>query len=250
MSTPIFNGVHIFDEPIEAVVSHFRAGAGAGFSYVVTPNVDHFYRLDGQHNVEFNHAYRHADLAICDSRIVQKLSFFERTRIRNVVPGSDLTKHLLQATWLRERKVLIVGPTAEESERIAREFQLPDVVSYSPPMGFIRSESETSSCVDFIVATAADVVFIAVGSPQQEILASRVKAAWSSHKRCIGVCVGASFDFLSGKIERAPHILQVMHLEWLHRLLSEPRRLAGRYMRNLGWVIGYIGRHLSSAAKS
>lgn len=250
MSTPIFNGVHIFDEPIEVVVSHFRAGVGTGFSYVVTPNVDHFYRLDGQHNPEFNRAYRHADLVICDSRIVQKLSIFEKIRIRNVVPGSDLTRHLLQATWLRERKVLIVGPTAEESGRIARKFQLVDVVSYTPPMGFIKSESEIASCVEFIVSTAADVVFIAVGSPQQEILACRVKAAWSNQKQCIGVCVGASFDFLSGKIQRAPHAMQAMHLEWLHRLLSEPRRLAGRYMRNLGWVVGYVGRHLSIPGRS
>jgi exopolysaccharide biosynthesis WecB/TagA/CpsF family protein len=97
-----------------------------------------------------------------------------------------------------------------------------------PPMGFIKSDDEVQKCVDFVAKTQAPLVFFAVGMPQQEILARHI--ADHSQLRGIGLCIGASIDFLTGKQRRAPVWLQKIGLEWLHRLLSDPRRLASRYL--------------------
>jgi N-acetylglucosaminyldiphosphoundecaprenol N-acetyl-beta-D-mannosaminyltransferase len=64
--------------------------------------------------------------------------------------------------------------------------------------------------------------------PQQEILANHIANHPSA--RGVGLCVGASIDFLTGKQRRAPVWVQKAGFEWLHRLLSDPRRLARRYL--------------------
>ena len=95
-------------------------------------------------------------------------------------------------------------------------------------MGFIKSEYEIQKCIDFVVKTQAPLIFLAVGMPQQEILACRI--ADRPQARGVGLCIGASIDFLTGKQRRAPVWVQKAGLEWLHRLLSDPRRLASRYL--------------------
>ena len=79
------------------------------------------------------------------------------------------------------------------------------------------------------VASKADVVYVALGSPKQEKLIAalrhRLPQAW-------WIGVGISFSFLCGKVRRAPRWLQRVGLEWLHRLAQEPSRLAGRYLRH------------------
>jgi exopolysaccharide biosynthesis WecB/TagA/CpsF family protein len=95
-------------------------------------------------------------------------------------------------------------------------------------MGFIKSEKEIQRCVDFVVDTQAPLIFLAAGTPQQEILACRI--ADHPQARGIGLCIGASIDFLTGKQRRAPVLMQKAGLERLYRLLSDPRRLASRYL--------------------
>jgi exopolysaccharide biosynthesis WecB/TagA/CpsF family protein len=64
--------------------------------------------------------------------------------------------------------------------------------------------------------------------PQQEILACQI--AGNPQVRGVGLCVGAAIDFLTGKQRRAPVWIQKIGLEWFYRLLSDPRRLASRYL--------------------
>jgi N-acetylglucosaminyldiphosphoundecaprenol N-acetyl-beta-D-mannosaminyltransferase len=240
----LFDGVELCDEPIEKIISIVVGFSGPGFAYVVTPNVDHFYRLNVLGNDAFKLAYANADLRICDSRIVKKISVLERKPIINVVPGSDLTLRLLTSTWARTAKILVVGPEREDVELVKGKFSLSNIISYSPPMGFICSEIEVAKCVDAVVGSSAELVLLAVGSPQQEILANRIKAAALEDKETgsIVLCVGASWDFLSGKAARAPRIMQVLHLEWLHRACSNPKRLIPRYWSNFVWLLSYVFR--------
>jgi exopolysaccharide biosynthesis WecB/TagA/CpsF family protein len=99
-------------------------------------------------------------------------------------------------------------------------------------MGFIKNEEAIAAAVEFVVAHPADLVFICVGSPQQELFANRLLS--DGRAQGIGLCVGASLDFLAGTSTRAPRWMQYAHLEWLHRLIREPRRLWRRYI--LGFV--------------
>jgi len=246
VSYALFDGVELCDESIEKIISIVVGFAGPGFAYVVTPNVDHFYRLGLSGGDDFKRAYANADLRVCDSRIVKKLSVLESKPIINVVPGSDLTMRLLASSWARTAKILVVGPELEDVELVKRKFALNNVISCSPPMGFIKSEEEVARCIDAVVSSSADLVFLAVGSPQQEILACQIKVTTLGVKDQGGVilCVGASWDFLSGKAARAPRIMQVLHLEWLHRACSNPKRLIPRYWSNFIWLLSYIYRRM------
>lgn len=237
-----FNGLELCDEPINKIISLVVSFSGSRFAYVVTPNVDHFYRLDKTGDDAYKQAYANADLRICDSRIVKRLSVLEPKSIINVVPGSDLTSQLLTSAWAKTARIIVIGPEREDVDFVKRKFSLSNVISYCPPMGFIRSEAQVAKCVDAVVSSSADLVLLAVGSPQQEILAHQIKmtALGSEQKGSIILCVGASWDFLSGKATRAPRFIQVLHLEWLHRASSNPKRLIPRYWNNFVWILSYI----------
>lgn len=240
-----FNGIELHDISMDSLVSMIKDKRLQG-GYVVTPNADHFYRLCAGGDQEFIDAYKNATIRVCDSRIVQKLSIFEQDRIRHVVPGSDLTQAIIESDWAKKYKILLVGPSASEVEIIREKFDLLYLQHYSPPMGFISDFSEVKKCIDVIKQSGADIVFLAVGSPQQEVLASLVKRDFPASQGCSSVliCVGASLDFLSGKIARAPSIIQKMHLEWLHRVLSDPKRLFPRYWKNFLWILSYLSKRL------
>ncbi len=82
--------------------------------------------------------------------------------------------------------------------------------------------------VDFVLAHPSRFVFLAVGSPRQEMLADAIRA--TGQATGLGLCIGASLEFLAGASRRAPRWMQRAGLEWLHRLGSDPRRLARRYL--------------------
>lgn len=245
----MFDGVLITDEPAGTILDVIESKIIKGAYYIVTPNVDHFYRLGVDANPSFVKAYQNADLKVCDSRIIQKLSALESKAIRYVSPGSDLTKSMLESDWIDNFKLLVVGPAEHEACLVGEKYSLKTLSCYTPPMGFIRDELEVKKCIDAIVLSEADIVFLAVGSPQQEILAERVKELinnGTNGKDVAMVCVGASFDFLSGKARRAPYLLQALHMEWLHRMLCNPTRLIPRYWKNFCWILTFLRRKLLS----
>jgi N-acetylglucosaminyldiphosphoundecaprenol N-acetyl-beta-D-mannosaminyltransferase len=98
--------------------------------------------------------------------------------------------------------------------------------TYSPPFRPL-TEAEDNELVEQLNSAKPNIVWIGLGCPKQELWmaqhAARVPGA-------IMIGVGAAFDFLSGRIPRAPRWMQNSGLEWLHRLLTEPRRLWKRYL--------------------
>jgi exopolysaccharide biosynthesis WecB/TagA/CpsF family protein len=171
--------------------------------------------------------YDRAWRVFCDSRVLSRLAWFSALRLP-VITGSDLTAHLIAHAAKQRLTIALVGPTAAASTALVSKYPGLNVVFHTPPMGFITSEHEVQKCVDFIIKTKAPLIFLAIGMPQQEILAGRI--ADHPQVRGVGLCIGASIDFLTGKQRRAPVWIQKAGLEWLYRLLSDPRRLASRYL--------------------
>jgi N-acetylglucosaminyldiphosphoundecaprenol N-acetyl-beta-D-mannosaminyltransferase len=235
-----FSGISIVDESMDTVLSIIKEMVFSKFSYVVTPNIDHCYRLEGGESAEFSEAYGMADLILCDSRIIRLLSRIFRDPIVNVVPGSDLTEAILSSHWAKCLNILIVGSSENDVNLIKDKFCLKQVSCYVPPMGFIKSVEEIDRCLDVISKSEANLIFLAVGSPQQEILAFNAKKKFVE-RLGVMLCVGASLDFLSGKARRAPKFLQKIGLEWAHRLFFEPSRMFSRYKKNFFWIIRFIG---------
>jgi N-acetylglucosaminyldiphosphoundecaprenol N-acetyl-beta-D-mannosaminyltransferase len=110
------------------------------------------------------------------------------------------------------------------------------VYSHSPPFRPLTQDEE-GRVVECINRSGAQVLFVGLGTPKQE--------QWmAAHKGTVGAVmlgVGAAFDFLAGRKRQAPKLLRRLGLEWLFRLLSEPRRLWRRYLyRNPRFVALFV----------
>jgi N-acetylglucosaminyldiphosphoundecaprenol N-acetyl-beta-D-mannosaminyltransferase len=221
-----FLGTRFDTGSIEEAVCDILTETRGSFKYVVTPNVHHMVRLL-EDPATLQPLYARAWRVFCDSRVLSCLAWFSG-RMLPVITGSDLTANLIARAAEHRLTIALIGPTAAACAALGDRYPGLNVVFHTPPMGFIKSEHEVQKCVDFVARTQAALSFLAVGMPQQEILACHI--ADHPQARGVGLCIGASIDFLTGKERRAPVWLQRVGLEWLHRLLSDPRRLAWRYL--------------------
>ena len=197
------------------------------FKYIITPNVDHIVRYSEKRNPAFTEAYQQADIAVLDSRVLQlAIKIVHKIKLP-LLPGSDLTEQLFNSGELSEMKVAIIGGSSSMITIIKEHYHLQELFHYNPPMGFIDNPDKVQHCIDFVMANQPKVLFLAVGSPRQEILASILKQ--TVQFSCKGFCVGASLDFLAGKEKRAPIWMQRFALEWFYRFIKDPKGKFKRY---------------------
>lgn len=156
------------------------------------------------------------------------------------VTGPDLMTELLKASKENGYRHFFYGATPETLEgmraAIARDY--PDTCiagMYAPPFRAM-SEAEDKAAVDMINQANPDFIWVGLGAPKQE------KWMYAHRGQLCGVSigVGAAFDYLAGDIKRAPKIMQKLCLEWLYRLLQDPRRLWRRYVTTNLKFIKYI----------
>ena len=195
------------------------------FGYIATPNVDHVVRLNNEaaHSL-LGPAYASADLCVCDSRVLALLARFRGIRLP-VVTGSDLTAAMLNTVLNRGDRVAIVGGNSDLVRRLSGQYPQVEFVHHSPPMGLRHDLAAQAAAAAFIAEAKCRFTFLAVGSPQQELIAARVEGGTG-----FGLCIGAALEFLTGDQVRAPMVLRRTGLEWAYRLGSDPRRLWRRYL--------------------
>jgi N-acetylglucosaminyldiphosphoundecaprenol N-acetyl-beta-D-mannosaminyltransferase len=202
--------------------------------FVVTPNVDHVILL--QDHADFRDVYAAASLVVADGwPIVASSRLFIDPPLPERVSGSDLVPAVFDRASARTPlTTFLLGAMPGVAERAAsnieRRWEHVRVVgTYSPPIGFERDAAENARIVERINAVSPDVLVIGVGSPKQElwVLAHRDRLTVG-----VTLCAGATIDFLAGHKVRAPQWMQRFGIEWLHRMITEPRRLAPRYARN------------------
>jgi N-acetylglucosaminyldiphosphoundecaprenol N-acetyl-beta-D-mannosaminyltransferase len=117
--------------------------------------------------------------------------------------------------------------------KIAERWLNVEVVGvYSPPLGFENDSAENARIMAMIAAAEPQLLLIGLGAPKQELWIER-----HAHnlKVPVALCIGATIDFLAGEKARSPHWMRRLGLEWLHRLSTEPSRLAKRYLHD-AWV--------------
>ncbi|MFN7673845.1 MAG: WecB/TagA/CpsF family glycosyltransferase, partial [bacterium] len=124
--------------------------------------------------------------------------------------------------------VVVIGGTQDMIESVRARYGLTDLRWHAPPFGLRTNPEAMAEAAAFVVANPARFTFLCVGAPQQEMLAYTI--AKQGQAVGIGLCVGASIDFLSGNRKRAPQWMQQARLEWLFRLLDEPQKLWRRYL--------------------
>jgi N-acetylglucosaminyldiphosphoundecaprenol N-acetyl-beta-D-mannosaminyltransferase len=206
-----------------------QSASHAPYGYVVTPNVDHVVRLheDEDAGRQLRPIYKNADLCLCDSKVLHVLG-----RVRGVglpvVPGSELTALIFERVVRDGDRIAIVGGDAALLRALRARYRGVDFVQHCPPMGLRRNAVARRVAAEFIAGSKARFTFIAVGSPQQEMIAAEVKTIGGASGTAL--CIGAGLDFLTGRQKRAPRLAQRLGLEWAHRLVSDPRRMWRRYL--------------------
>jgi N-acetylglucosaminyldiphosphoundecaprenol N-acetyl-beta-D-mannosaminyltransferase len=187
-----------------------------------------------------------ADLVVADGMPLLWASRLQRTPLPERVAGSSLTVSLPPRAAERGRSVFLLGgnPGAADAAADALREQAPalDIAGTAcPPMGFERDEAQIGELVASLRAAQPDVVFVGLGFPKQDRLIQRLRGELP---RAWFISCGISFSFVAGEVRRAPEAIQRLGLEWVHRLLQEPRRLARRY---LVLAPPFVARLLTSA---
>jgi exopolysaccharide biosynthesis WecB/TagA/CpsF family protein len=221
------NVIDIDNYDLDEALKLVAAFGSDRYGYLVTPNVDHVIRH--YEDRQFRALYNQATFVLLDSRfLAHTLGLFKRQALR-VCLGSDLTAAIMDTVIKPQDVAVLVGGSASQAQYLRQHFGLRALRHIDPPMNFIRDPAQVESCLRQIEAVGPfRFCFLAVGSPQQELIAQKLKERGVA--RGLALCVGASVDFLTGIEKRAPSWMQQAGLEWLFRLLQNPRRLAKRYL--------------------
>lgn len=200
---------------------------GRGFS-IATLNLDHIVKLG--RDPAFRAAYLAHSHVVADGNPVVWLSGLAGRKVE-LVPGSELIAPLAALAARDGVPVGLVGSTPEVldlvADRLAATYPgLQVVARIPPPMGFDPSGPAADALIAELGASDARLVFLALGAPKQEILAARAAAALPDRGF---VSIGAGLDFIAGAQKRAPVWVRKLALEWVWRMLGNPRRLAKRY---------------------
>ncbi|WP_081913461.1 WecB/TagA/CpsF family glycosyltransferase [Glycomyces sp. NRRL B-16210] len=218
---------------VRRVVEALESGRGG---LIVTPNVDILAAV--RRSEELRAIVLDADLVVADGAPLVWAAKAAGTPLPERVAGSDLVWSLSAAASERGLRVALLGGTpdgaARPTERAADVLEarypgLKVVGAWCPPMGFDRDESQWRALVERVETAAPDLVYVGLGFPKQERVMARLRAV---APRAWFLGCGASVDFIAGYRRRAPKWMQRTGTEWLFRMLSEPRRLARRYLRD------------------
>ncbi|NMO56995.1 WecB/TagA/CpsF family glycosyltransferase [Actinoplanes sp. TBRC 11911] len=226
----------ITEEEVVAVVRDALARGRGG--RILTPNID-VMRL-ARTNEDVRRLLGEADLIVADGMPLVWASRLSGTPLPERVAGSSLIWSLSAGLGRDRRSIYVIGgaPAAEgdtdgatrAADRLAAAFPgLRVAGTFCPEFGF---ESDNDAYVDMcakVVEAEPDMVFVGLGFLKQEKVISEIRpelpASWF-------LGCGAAVNFVAGDIGRAPRWMQRTGLEWAHRLGTEPKRLAGRYLRH------------------
>jgi exopolysaccharide biosynthesis WecB/TagA/CpsF family protein len=225
------------DYDVESFVATAKDFGESRYGFVVTPNVDHLIRL--HEDARFRELYAAARYVLLDSRFLANMLRVVTGRRLPVCTGSDLTARLLADVAAVGDRIVVIGGNEQQMRDLQARYGFCNLVQFSPPMGFIRDPEAVEICLRFVEANSPfRFCLLAVGAPQQEILAERLQARGVA--RGLALCVGASIDFVTGAQRRAPQWMQNAGLEWLFRLGQNPARLATRYLIRGPRVFGLL----------
>ena len=221
-----------------------RTGKGG---WIVTPNLDILRRFTS--SPESRELILAATHRVADGLPIVWASRLAGTPLPERVPGSDLVLSMPRAAARAGLSVFLLGGNPGVATAAARRLRarfpgLRGVESHCPPFGFEDDPDELERIKTMLRHARPTLVLVGLGFPKQERL---IRALRSELPGTWFVGVGISLSFLAEEQPRAPALLQRLGLEWMHRLMHEPRRLFRRYvvqgipfgLRLLGWALAH-----------
>lgn len=179
----------------------------------------------------FRQAIEECDLLLPDGiSVVMALRLLKGEKIKKIA-GFDLFKYEMERVNSFGGKCFFLGSTVKTLEFICNKAKsdYPElkIFCYSPPFKPNFSDEDCSLMINAINEVEPDVLFVGMTAPKQEKWAHKYFQQLNALHVC---CIGAVFDFYAGTVKRAPKWMISAGLEWMYRLLSEPKRLWRRYL--------------------
>ena len=183
--------------------------------------------LDAQHRYRLNDL----DLVLPDGHPVRwALNFLGRVGLTDRVYGPALMQKICHHAAVQQLPIYLYGGTADLLAALRKNLldRFPTLlIAGVTPSQFRRlSSEEREETVAKIRTSGAAITFVGLGCPRQEVWAFEFRQALSMPV----IAVGAAFNFHAGTLPQAPPVMQRLGLEWLFRLIQEPRRLWKRYV--------------------
>jgi exopolysaccharide biosynthesis WecB/TagA/CpsF family protein len=223
------DGIRINTASKEALLADVKARflAGKGFT-IATLNLDHIVKM--RQSDQFKTAYSSHSHVVADGNPIVWLSRLARRPV-DLAPGSELIDPLVALAAEMNMPIGMLGSTEETlaATSVALKAKYPGLVvaaEIAPAHGFDPHGDEATACLEKLKASGARICFLALGAPKQEVLAAR---ATEMLPDCGFVSIGAGLDFIAGSQTRAPKWVRAVAMEWVWRLLSNPKRLGKRY---------------------
>lgn len=189
--------------------------------------------MESVRNEEIRRAHNAAGLVLPDGMPLVWLLRQHGYRFADRVYGPDLMPALFEHSQLTGYRHFLYGATPQALESLAgnlkRKFPAATIAGTHAPPFRPAGTDEDAAVIEAINATGADIVWVGLSTPKQELWMARHRHHLSAP---VMIGVGAAFDFLAGLVRQAPRWVQRSGLEWAYRTAMEPRRLAGRYLRN------------------
>ena len=212
--------------------------------YVCVTNVNNV--MFSVKNRDYGIVLNSADLAVPDGMPLVWIGRSYGLPIKQRVYGPDLLLAFCELAEKRGYSSFFYGGAEGVPEKMVKNLKkkfpgLRVVGTYSPPFRPL-TQGEDRDIVQMINGSSPDVLWVGLGCPKQEIWMYEHR---DKIKVPVMVGVGAAFDFFAGRVRQAPKWMQNAGLEWLYRLIQEPKRLAGRYIIGNSLFLSYlVGEHL------
>ena len=195
---------------------------------LVTPNAGHLKSI--YMKKEISEIYSSADLSLIDGWPIAVAAKNASGKKVQRVTGSDLLPRLF-SELNKDVRIGIIGGSNEIKIRQVLEARYPDLnIQIIDTSQWSNSIYDVRRLRELVQHNALSIVLLCLGHPKQELLAKELKSYdWAGSRPDWIMCVGATIDFLTGDQRRAPKIFQVIGLEWLFRLLTNPKKFFSRY---------------------
>lgn len=236
------------DAVVEMIMQRTGALSDAAPRLIVTPNMNHLAILE--RSAVLGEAYDRAALRLADGWPVVRLARMLGADIDDRTTGSGIVARLAAVEGAGRRVYVIGGSTADSHRRAVARFAAAGWRAAGHPASreWLSSHTSLEELVAELEQFQPDLVLIGVGAIKQEHLAVQLMDAAAVPAVYMGV--GASIDFLAGQVARAPHWARALHLEFLHRILMEPKRMVKRYVGDVPGYLAVVRRSERAASRA
>lgn len=205
--------------PEEALDAAWRLMEEDGFHYAVTPNPE--FILAAKKDEDFRTVLNKADLSLPDGIGVIYAARILGKPLKGRAPGIDFAQALMERMAREGKRLFLLGAKPGVAEKAAENLQKahPGLLICGVHDGYFK---EDAPVVEAIRSAGADVIFVCLGAPKQELWMAK-NGPLTGAKLAVGL--GGCLDVFAGTVQRAPKLWQKAGLEWLYRLIKEPSRI-------------------------